>query len=82
MIVWKRLLISAAFSMPLVAYAQMPPPTVADARQAVIDMGADSSGREMNLRAQISADQREIASLRQQLDDAKKASLPPVAKKD
>lgn len=74
----KRLLVmSVAFSTPLIAHAQsMPQATIADVRQGAIDAVADIGGVVLNLRTQIAADQRAIAMLQKQLEEASKTKEP------
>jgi hypothetical protein len=75
----RGLAIVAALVLPVIAHAQMPQPTVSDLQTGMANAASDLSNLIVNLRIQLVADQREIASLQKQLEDAKKAAPTPQA---
>jgi hypothetical protein len=70
----KHLILAVALLAPLPALAQQAPQVQpSDLQQAGTATAADLAGLVVNLRAQLLADQREIASLQQQIATAKAA---------
>lgn len=77
----KHFVLAAALLAPLPVMAQQAPQVQpSDLQQAGTATAADFAGLVVNLRAQLLADQREMASLHQQLDAAKAVPKPEPPK--